>query len=194
MSVYDDNRAVLERDLAAINTVFPVHASMVLFRKEVEHDPDKIVQTARFLHDAGCLDLRFWIYRPIGDHPDPDEILFDNDPALLALREGRQDDPGVLLLARAAQAGPGAQALPSALAEGRLRMSGNLGICCGTDALLPAPGGNLFEVVPTPSSTTRSSSRCAANSSTRTRHHPRCAGPVTFWAIAAGSSGSVEDW
>jgi organic radical activating enzyme len=146
VSVYNDNRAVLERELASINTVFPVHASMVLFRKEVEHDPDKIIQTARFLHDAGCLDLRFWIYRPIGDHPDPDEILFDNDPALLALRaQAEETIPGFCFWPVALKQGPVRKLCPQLWQRVGCDMSGNLGICCGTDALLPAPGGNLFD-------------------------------------------------
>jgi len=149
VSVYEDNRTILERDLPDINKVLPVHASMVLFRHEVERAPEAIIQTVRFLKDAGCLDLRFWIYRPIGTHPDPEEILFDDDAALLALRAQLESAiPGFCLWPVASRKGPVKKLCPQLWQRVGCDMAGDLGICCGTDVLLPAPGGNLFETSP----------------------------------------------
>jgi Radical SAM superfamily/4Fe-4S single cluster domain len=146
ISIYEGNRAVLERDLASITKVFPVHTSMLLFRKEVEHAPEKIIQTARILRDAGCLDLRFWIYRPIGEHPHPEEILFEDDPAFLAFRR-RMDEalPGFCFWPAPAKKGPVRKLCPQLWQRVGCDMAGNLGVCCGTDEFLPGPGGNLFE-------------------------------------------------
>lgn len=147
ISVYEDNRKVLERDLESINRVFPVNTNMVIFRKEVVQSPENIIETVRFLKRSGCIDLRFWIYRPIGEHIEPDEILYEDDPLLLAFRD------------RVEKAVPGFCYWPVPAAKGEsvkkrcpqlwqrisCDMQGKVGICCGTDAFLPAPGGNLFE-------------------------------------------------
>jgi len=146
VSVYDDNLTALERDMPSINNVLPVHASMVLFRHEVDQAPDRIVQTARFLKDVGCLDLRFWIYRPIGEHPDPGEILFEDDPALLAFRRRMEEAvPGFCFWPAPAKKGPVRKLCPQLWQRVGCDMAGNLGVCCGTDEFLPTPGGNLFE-------------------------------------------------
>jgi MoaA/NifB/PqqE/SkfB family radical SAM enzyme len=146
VSVYEGNRAVLERDLAKVNAVFPVHTSIVLFRKDVVHAPDKVIETARFLRDAGCLDLRFWIYRPIGEHPEPEEILYDDDPLFLAFRARMDAElPGFVFWPVPATKGPVPKRCPQLWQRVGCDMKGNLGICCGTDAFLPGPGGNLFE-------------------------------------------------
>jgi hypothetical protein len=149
VSVYEGNRAVLERDLPSINNVFPVHASMVLFRNEVDQAPEKIVQTARFLKGAGCLDLRFWTYRPIGEHPDPGEILFEDDPALPAFwRRMEEAVPGFCFWPAPARKGSVRKLCAQLWQRVGCDVAGNLGICCGTDEFLPAPGGNLFEGEP----------------------------------------------
>jgi len=147
VSVYEDNRDLLERDLPAINRVFPVQTSMVLFRSEVERTPESIVETARFLRRTGCLGLRFWIYRPIGENPDPGEILSEDDPALLALRaQADEAVPGFCFWPVPLKQGPVPKLCPQLWQRVGCDMSGNLGICCGTEELLP--GGNLFESEP----------------------------------------------
>lgn len=146
VSVYEGNCAVLERDLAKINAVFPVHTSIVLFKRDVVHSPDKVIETARFLRDAGCHDLRFWIYRPIGEHPEPDEILYDDDPTFLAFRARLEAAvPGFCFWPVPAAKGPVQKRCPQLWQRIGCDMKGNLGVCCGTDAFLPGPGGNLFD-------------------------------------------------
>ena len=146
VSVYEGNRAVLERDLPGINAVYPVHTSIVLFRKDVVQAPDQVIDTARFLKASGCLDLRFWIYRPIGEHPDPEEILYDDDPLFVAFRARMEAEvPGFCFWPVPAKKGPVPKLCPQLWQRVGCDMKGNLGVCCGTDAFLPGPGGNLFD-------------------------------------------------
>jgi len=146
VSVYEGNRAVLERDLAKVNAIFPVHTTIVLFKRDVVHAPGKVIETARFLKASGCLDLRFWIYRPIGEHPEPDEILFEDEPAFLAFRARMEEAvPGFCFWPVPAKKGPVRKLCPQLWQRVGCDMKGNLGVCCGTDAFLEGPGGNLFE-------------------------------------------------
>lgn len=147
ISVYEDNRDVLERDLPKINRVFPVNTNMLIFRKDVVNAPDKLLETIRFIKESGCIDLRFWIYRPIGEHVEPDEILYDDEPALLAFREMVEKAvPGFCFWPVPPVKGERAKKLcPQLWQRISCDMQGNLGVCCGTDSFLPAPGGNLFE-------------------------------------------------
>jgi cyclic pyranopterin phosphate synthase len=81
VSLYAQNRVVMERNLAGINHVFPTHASLVLLRSAVETYPEKLLETVRFAHEAGCRSLRFWMYRPMGLNPQPSEIIHDTHAA-----------------------------------------------------------------------------------------------------------------
>ena len=58
VSIYEENRAILERDLAKINAIFPVNTSLILFRKDIEDAPDMLIERVRFVRDLGCLDVR----------------------------------------------------------------------------------------------------------------------------------------
>jgi len=145
VSFYDTNRLVMERELFKINKIFPVHASMVLLRSEVEQRPEKLLAMANFLYEAGCRSLRFWIYRPMGLYPRPEEIISETDPAYLEFR--RKIDkvlPGFCLWPVAVQTGKIKKLCPQLWQRVGCDMSGNLAICCGTDTMLPAPDNNLF--------------------------------------------------
>ena len=145
VSLYDANRSVMERDLIKINRVFPVHTSVVLLRSEVEKQRDKFLDIARFIYDAGCRSIRFWIYRPIGLNPQSEEVISDTDPAYIDFRR-RLDDafPGFCIWPAAIQSGPVkkrcSQLWQRIICDG----SGNISICCGTDMLLQGPNSNLF--------------------------------------------------
>ena len=149
VSLYDTNREVVERDLLQINRVFPVHASIVLLRSKVESDADELVRTGRFLRAAGCLSLRFWIYRPIDMDPRPEEII---DDALPAYREFRlrmdQALPGFCLWPAAIQKAPFRKLCPQLWQRIGCDVSGNMAICCGTDMMLQGPDSNLFDSDP----------------------------------------------
>lgn len=150
ISVYEENRKVLRRDLTKINEIFPVHTNMVIFRKDVVHAPEKIIDTVRFIKDSGCIDLRFWIYRPIGEHIEPEEILYDDDPLLLAFRNRLEEAvPGFCFWPVPAAKGETVKKRCAQLWQ-RIScdMQGNLGVCCGTDNFLSKPGGNLFDEGP----------------------------------------------
>lgn len=145
ISIYDINRAALERDLPKINKIFPVHTNMVLFRKDVENAPEKLIETVRFLRDSGCIDLRFWMYRPMGEHPDPKEVLYDTDPAYLSFRsEMEKALPGFCFWPPPALKGPVKKICPQLWQRTGCDMQGNMGICCGVDTILSGPEGNLF--------------------------------------------------
>lgn len=180
VSVYEDNRAILERELLAINRVFPVHASMVLFRGEVERAPEKIIQTARFLKDAGCLDLRFWIYRPIGENPDPGRSL--RSTILLCW----PCEPKPRRRSRASVFGPSrsnreryVNSAPSSGREWAATWQVTWASAAGRTSSFQSPAAICSTVVRTKSSTTLSSSRCASSCSTLSPIPRSCADPAT---------------
>jgi pyruvate-formate lyase-activating enzyme len=145
VSLYDANRETMERDLSKINQVFPVHMSLVLLRSQVEKDQDELLRAARFVRAAGCRSLRFWIYRPMGLDPRPDEIIDDALPAYLEFRR-RIDDalPGYCLWPAAIQKGTFRKLCPQLWQRISCDVEGNMGICCGSDMMLQGPNSNLF--------------------------------------------------
>ena len=90
ISLYDANRSVLERDLGRINRIFPVHASIVLLRSQIEGQPEKLLQAVRFIRSEGCLSLRFWMYRPLGVNPKTSEVILEGDPVYVDFRRQRR--------------------------------------------------------------------------------------------------------
>ena len=149
VSLYDANRSIIERDLARINQVFPVHASLVLLRSAVEKQPNKLLEIVRFVRDAGCLSLRFWMYRPIGVDPQPEEIIPDTHPAYLELRRRMEDAlPGFCVWPAVVQTGTVKKLCPQLWQRIGCDALGNMGICCGTDTTLQGPNSNLFDGEP----------------------------------------------
>jgi hypothetical protein len=149
ISLYDTNRAVLERDLPAINRVFPVHTSLVLLRGEVEANQDVLLERARAVHRAGCRSLRLYVYRPMGADPKPEETI---DESLLAYVEFRRrmDSalPGFCLWPAAPGKGTVEKRCPQLWQRVSCDVAGTMGICCGTDQMLHGPHSNLFDGEP----------------------------------------------
>lgn len=149
VSVYDANWPVLERDLAKINRIFPVHASFVLLRSDVEGRPDKLLTKAHFLHKAGCLSLRFFMYRPIGIDPKLEEIIVDTHPAYLELRRRMEGAlPGFCFWPAVVKKGAVKKLCPQLWQRIGCDALGNVEICCGTDTILEGPNSNLFDNEP----------------------------------------------
>ncbi|MGA7743392.1 MAG: radical SAM protein [Polyangia bacterium] len=149
VSLYDANRKVIERDLSSINRVFPVHMSIVLSRGKVEGDQDELLRTARFIRDVGCRSLRFWIYRPVGVDPKPDEVIDDALPAYVEFRRRMEDAlPGFCLWPVAIPKGGFRKLCPQLWQRISCDSLGNLGLCCGTDMMLRGPDSNLFDAAP----------------------------------------------
>lgn len=149
VSIYEENRQALERDLPSINKVFRVHTTMILFRKDVEEAPDMLVERAKFVRDSGCLDVRFWMYRPIGETADTGELVYEDSPAFVALKERiDREMPGFCFWPVPMKKGPIKKLCPQLWQRVGCDMSGNMGICCGTDTLLSGPDGNLFQGAP----------------------------------------------
>ena len=146
VSLYEANRSVMERDLVKINKIFPVHMSVVLLRSEIENHPEKLLDTARFVSEAGCRSLRFWIYRPMGINPRPEEIISDTHPAYIEFRRKIDEAlPGFCLWPSAVQTGKVKKLCPQLWQRVGCDMAGNMAICCGTDTMLPKPDNNLFD-------------------------------------------------
>ncbi|MGO9773024.1 MAG: radical SAM protein [Roseiarcus sp.] len=146
VSIYEENRAIIERDLAQINAIFPVHTCLILFRKDVENAPDMLIERVRFLRDSGCLDVRFWMYRPIGEGASADEILFEDDACFQSFKARMDEElPGFCFWPAIAKKGPVKKLCPQLWQRVSCDMSGRTGVCCGTDMLLSGPEGNLFE-------------------------------------------------
>lgn len=149
VSLYEVNRQILERDLTKINRIFPVHMSLVLLKSEVEKNQEKLMETIRFIHRAGCRSLRFWIYRPMGLEPRPEEIISDNLPAYLEFRKKvDQAWPCFCLWPATVRSGKIRKLCPQLWQRVGCDMSGRLMICCGVDTMLPGPNNNLFSGEP----------------------------------------------
>ena len=145
VSLYDENRSVLERDLVKINRIFPVHTSLVLLRSQVEKQPDKLFDTVRFIHNAGCRSIRFWIYRPVGLHPQPEEVISDTHIAYIDFRRRLNDVFGDFCLWPAViQSQPVKKLCPQLWQRINCDGLGNLPLCCGTDMTLQGANSNLF--------------------------------------------------
>jgi pyruvate-formate lyase-activating enzyme len=149
VSLYDANRRVIERDIAKINRVFPVHMSIVLLRSGVARDQDELLRTARFVREAGCRSLRFWIYRPMGVEPRPEEIIDDALPAYVEFRRRMEASlPGFCLWPTPVRRGGWKKLCPQLWQRISCDVLGNVAICCGTDMMLQGPNSNLFDSEP----------------------------------------------
>lgn len=149
VSVYDENRAILERDLPGVNRVFRVHASMVLQRSLIENHSSKVLECARFIRDAGCRSLRFFLYRPMGVTPQPDQVVSETLPAYVDLRRRVNAAlPGFCVWPQAIQAFPQKKLCAQLWQRVACDARGNMSICCGIDDSLDGPGSNLFAADP----------------------------------------------
>lgn len=149
VSVYDSNREVLTRDLRKINRLFPVHASMVLLRSQIESRPERVIETAQFIKREGCRSLRFWMYRPMGLSPRSEEIIIESNLAYGEFRRRIEEAlPGFCLWPATVKVGRGRKRCPQLWQRITCDMSGNVFICCGVDE--PLSGGNhvLFRSEP----------------------------------------------
>jgi hypothetical protein len=148
VSLYDTNRAVLERDLSGINRIFPVHTSRVLLRSELVSHQDEILERARAVHGAGCRSLRFYVYRPMGAAPNAEEIIDEELPAYVEFRKRLEAAlPGFCLWPVALRK-PVEKRCPQLWQRISCDVSGTMGVCCGTDQMLKGPHGNLFDGQP----------------------------------------------
>jgi len=143
ISLYDENRDVLERDLAQINRVFPVHTSLVLLKSELESRLEHFVDLARFVHEAGCRSLRFFLYRPIGRDPQAKDVISHQDPAYVELRR-RIDSvvPGFCFWPAPPEPGPVRKRCVQLWQRIGCDMQGNLMVCCGIES--PITDVNVF--------------------------------------------------
>jgi len=150
VSIYEANRSILEKEMEKINRIFPVHTSIVLLRSKLEKEPDKIIDTARFLHDTGSLSLRFFMYRPMGLNPQFNEIVTDSNQGFIDFKHRMESLlPGFCLWPAPVYTGK-MRKLCSQLWQrvGVCDALGNMGICCGVDDPLSGPNSNLFDADP----------------------------------------------
>jgi pyruvate-formate lyase-activating enzyme len=149
ISLYEENRRVLERHLAQINRVFQVDTSLVLLRTELEARLEQLVSTARFVHEAGCGSLRIFVYRPMGRDPQQKDLIPYDDPAWLELRR-RVDDvvPNFCLWPTPPRPGPAGKRCVQLWQKIWCDMEGNVFACCGVAAPLSGPNSNLFDGAP----------------------------------------------
>lgn len=149
VSIYEANRAVLERDLHGINRIFPVHVSYVLLRSQVEQKPEAIIETTRFARDAGCQSMRFWMYRPMGTAPNIGEIITDANPYFMELKRRMESAlPGFCLWPAPVRVGKVEKLCPQLWQRIGCDALGNVGICCGVEDMLQGLNSNLFEGSP----------------------------------------------
>jgi len=149
VSLYNENQTVMKRDLAKINRTFPVNTSIMLLRSMVEKMPDKLLETARFVHDTGCRGLHFLMYRPIGLNPKPEEVIRNTDPAYLEFRRRAEDVlPGFCSWHSTVNSGTVKKLCPQLWQRIMCDMLGNVVICCGIGETLKGPNSNLFKTEP----------------------------------------------
>lgn len=145
VSLYDANRSAMERDLEKINRVFPVHTSIVLVRSDIENHREKILSLVRCSHESGCRSLRFWIYRPMGANPQPQEVISETHPAYLDFRqEVEKAFAGFCFWPPAIQTKVVKKRCPQLWQRILCDSLGRITICCGTDNILQGPQSNLF--------------------------------------------------
>lgn len=135
ISIYDENMKVLKRDLKDINKVFKVSASLVLFNTSIKNDQDEIINTAKFVRDAGCSNLRFYIYRPMDFDPNMDDVVYEDNYDFMKFKIKLNElFPGFVLW-------------PSLFEKNNIKnqtcgqlwqriqvdMDGNLNLCCGSE-------------------------------------------------------------
>lgn len=149
VSFYDANRSIIERDLIKINCIFPVHMSVVLLRSKLEKEQDDLLESIRFMRDAGCRGLTFWLYRPMGINPDLKEIIHDSFPAYMEFqRRVEEIVPGFCFWPAAIQRGKMKKLCSQLWQRIECDILGNMKICCGTDNMLEGPNSNLFDSGP----------------------------------------------
>ena len=56
----------------------------------MEKKQEELITTARAVRAAGCRSLRFWMYRPMGVAPKPEEIIDDALPAYVEFKQRMQ--------------------------------------------------------------------------------------------------------
>jgi len=123
--------------------------SIVLLRSMVEREQDKLLETARFIHDAGCRSISFWIYRPMGTNPQPDEIIKDNNLAYIEFRRRMEELlPGFCLWPATVKTEGARKRCSQLWQHVACNASGNVAICCGTDMMLQGAHSNLFDGEP----------------------------------------------
>ncbi len=149
ISLYDTNWSMMKHDLLKINKIFPVHTSLVLLRSLIAEQKDMLIEMIRIVHDAGCRSLRFWIYRPMGLNPQPQEIITDNDPIYVKFRHQVENMfPGFCIWPSTVKIGKSEKLCPQLWQRIGCDMAGNMIICCGADEPLPSPNNNLFNSSP----------------------------------------------
>jgi MoaA/NifB/PqqE/SkfB family radical SAM enzyme len=148
ISLYDTNRAVLDRELSGINRIFPVHTSRVLLRSELENHQEEILERARAVQSAGCRSLRFYVYRPMGAAPNPEEIIDEDLSTFVEFRKRVEAALPGFCLWPAAIRKQVEKRCPQLWQRISCDVSGTMGICCGTDQMLKGPHGNLFDGQP----------------------------------------------
>ena len=106
ISVYESNWSMLERDLDKINSIFPVHMSLVLMRSMVDGQQDEMIEKARWFRDSGCLSLRLWGYRPPVANYKLEEIIDDTNKSYQDFRLRMEDAlPGFCIWPETLQTG-----------------------------------------------------------------------------------------
>ena len=136
ISIYDENLKMLYRDLKHINKIFGVSASLVLFRTKIKHDQDEIINLARFVHDAGCSSLRFYIYRPMDFNPNINDVVYENDPDYSQLKSKLNSlFPGFVFWPILIDNTDMKQQTCAQLWQRiQVDMEGNLNLCCGSES------------------------------------------------------------
>lgn len=149
ISLYDENLSVMENTLEKVNKIFPVHASIVLLRSLIEKKPDKLLDMVRFANNAGCISMRFFIYRPMGINPQPEEIISNTNLAYIEFRRKIEDAfPGFCFWPEIVNTDTVKKLCPHLWQRVGCDMLGNIIICCGIDSTLKGPNSNLFENEP----------------------------------------------
>lgn len=143
LSIYDPVRKTLERDLEAVNSIFPIHASYVLTSSEIEENPDAIINWVRFIRDSGCRSLRFWMQRPLGGGLYRDMVYSDNEAYHNLKFAIDQLFPDFCLWPPMTDEYQ-EKRCPQLWQRLMVNMAGETSLCCGWEKL---DGGNIFDGV-----------------------------------------------
>ncbi len=149
ISVYDENMDHLKKNIQKINSIFPVHMSMVLTKSMLENQADEILETVKFFHQSGSLSYRFWNYRPMGVDPSLEELVDDYNQDYINLRTRLDKEiPNFCLWPEIVQTENVEKRCVQLWQRINCDMQGKMTLCCGTEEKLEGNYSNLFDTEP----------------------------------------------
>lgn len=154
ISISEENSKFIIKNLQRINQIYPVHVSMVILKSMLEKKYTDVLEMIRFAYKTKVRDIRFFIYRPMGEQTKPEEIITNTDQIYNTFRKQvEREMPKFALWPTLVQdsniiRNKKYKKCPQLWQRIGCDMLGNMIVCCGIDEILPPPNNNLFNDKP----------------------------------------------